>query len=116
MECTCPECKHVFEQKVTRKKKTPKETDPRVTQLIEFFIYAFNSRYGSDPHIAWAACGTLAKRLLKEKTQEELEDIIREYVSCDDKFFKEAGYPFLLLPNYIQKSAVSKKTAWDGMI
>ena len=116
MECTCPNCKTVFEQKVTRKKKTPKETDPRVNKLIDFYHDNFLAEHKEKPHINGGACGRMLKPLLTHKSQEELEEIIKEYIVCNDDFLREAGYPLLLLPKYIQKRAVSKKTAWDGLL
>lgn len=115
MECTCPSCKTVFEQKVTRKKKTPKETDPRVAEIIRFYSDTFWLKFGEYPHLNFGACGKVAKSLIATSTDstglydgDKVYNHIKEYIDYDDKFFKEAGYPFLLLPNYIQKKAVQK--------
>ena len=110
MKAQCPNCHHEFEV------KSSKESDPRVLEVIKYYRSKFQSEYGSEPVIKWAACGTVAKRLLKDYGRDAVVGFIESYVSSQDKFFREAGLPFLLLPNFIQKQSVKQKAAWDGML
>ena len=113
MPPTCPVCEHTWVQ--TRTKKEPKESDPRVLALIRYYASEFKALYGVEPTIKWGAAGTVAKRVIKEHNGASI-DLVKEYLTCDDKFFKETGYSFLLLPNYIAKRAVLKKSEWNGML
>jgi len=103
----CPNCQH--EWKTERKKRVPKETDPRIKQLVEHYINGFELRFGNKPMVNWGACGMMLKRILLTHEQNVIADYIDSYLKCDDKFFNEAGLMLTLLPLYVQKQSVKPK-------
>lgn len=106
MVCTCPNCNTQFEQKRIVKPRAKKETDPSISELIKHYYEQFVFLYTDPPTINGGAVGVMLKNQLRHYTPEKLKTYINDYLVSDDKFFKEAGYNFLLLPVFLQKQAV----------
>jgi hypothetical protein len=106
---TCPSCGHTWINK--RKPKEPKNTDPRISSLIQRYAAIFQYRYNHAPTIKFGATGSMLKALLKTMSEDQIDDCIVDYIAHEDEFYKKSGYSILLLPNFIQKQAVlGKKT------
>ena len=113
MKHTCPNCG--YEYGVESKQQQP---DPAVKSVIIYYANTFKNKFGAEPMIKWGACGTVAKRLLKTYQPEQIKRLVESYLNSGDDFLSTAGYPFLLLPSFIQKQAVqkTKKPSYDGLL
>lgn len=75
----------------------------RITHnLIKFYCFEFEKRFGRRPRISAEESGILSV-LIKDYSDEDLRLIISRYLELDDKFLKDCGYALKFLPMKINR-------------
>lgn len=92
----------------TKLNKTKKDNNPCVKNLIDFYHDTFFQKFNVKPDVNYAKDGSIIKVLLKNHTEEELQELLKRFFASKDKFILDSGYTIGVFKSQINKLLIEK--------